>query len=284
VNVADTEDTNYRSILTMQLAHKENLPTLPTLVLNIREALDSPSLSAVTLSKLIERDADLSGVLMRYASSVMTHSKMQPQDIFDTVRILGMLQVDRIAIIHSMRMLFSGHTQAYTKVFASSWDRMVQKAATSAFIAKKVGGVVSDKALLGSLLSEVGTLMVLSNFKERDMPSTEIFITLCREFAKNMGLALLERWDMVDEYGRLNREVGNWHAAEDEPLGLIDIVNLGLYHSLKARMTAHRLPAISSLIAYQKLPEEFQAVTDTNELEIVVLGRDNIRAIADSLY
>lgn len=240
----------------------------------------------VTLSKLISRDPDLSSVLKRYATSVMMKNQTVPQDIFDVVRVLGMLQVDRIALIHSMRTLFSGNTQAYTRVFASSWDRMVQKAAASAYIAKKVGGVAPDKALLGSLLSEVGTLTVLSAFKsgEPKMPSNEIYVGLCREFAKNLGFNLLKRWDLEDEYGQLLRQVGNWHAEEDESLGLIDIVNLGLYHSLKARMTDQRLPAISSLVAYEKLPEKHKAITDTNELELVVTGRDGIKAIADSLY
>jgi hypothetical protein len=89
---------------------------------------------------------------------------------------------------------------------------------------------------------------------------------------------------MDDEYLRLVKQVGNWQAGENEPFGLIDVVNLGLYHSLKARMTANRLPAITHLAAYQKLSAKHNAITDTNELELVVTNRDEIRAIADSLY
>jgi HD-like signal output (HDOD) protein len=156
----------------------------------------------------------------------------------------------------------------------------------SALIAKKVGRVAPDYALLGSLLSEVGTLAVLSVFKSGDLPvpAPDTYVALCREFAKSLGIALLQKWEMDEEYIQLVRQVGNWQAAEHDPFGLIDVINIGLYHSLKARMTANRLPPISHLAAYQKLAEKHNAITDTNELELVVMHRDDIRAIADSLY
>ena len=49
-------------------------------------------------------------------------------------------------------------------------------------------------------------------------------------------------------------------------------------------MTAQRLPPLESLAAYQKLRDKHNAITDTQELELVTLHREEIRAIADSLY
>jgi HD-like signal output (HDOD) protein len=285
VPVVNPDKTYFRNQLAALMEEAERLPHLPMITIDIRHALESPSIAAVPLSRLIAQDPVISKLLLRYASSVMLN-RSPPQDVFEAVRILGMLQVERIIMVHSMRTLFSGHTQSYTRLFTESWDRLVQKAAISALIAKKVGGTAPDKALLGSLLSEVGSLVVLSAFKSPDqaVPSREIYVDLCREFAKSLGIMLLKKWELEDEYAQLLREVGNWNATEDEPLGLIDVVNLGLYHSLKSRMTAQRLPAISSLIAYQKLPEKHNAITDTNELELVVLHRDEIHAMVDSLY
>ena len=277
---------DYKSAVSALLSHPENFPRLPAITQNIREALVRSDSCANSLSKLIERDTELSQLLLRYASSVMMHNHMPPQTVFDVVRILGMAQVERITMLHAVKDLFRGNTQAYTRIFAASWDRLINKASMSALIAKKVGRVAPDYALLGSLLSEVGTLAVLSVFKSGDLPvpNSETYINLCREFAKNLGIALLQDWKMDDEYLRLVKQVGNWQAGENEPFGLIDVVNLGLYHSLKARMTANRLPAITHLAAYQKLSAKHNAITDTNELELVVTNRDEIRAIADSLY
>ena len=286
MDVVNPDYTSYKSAVSELLGAHENLPQLPAITLEIRQALSRPDISIHSLSRLISRDLELGNLLMRYASSVMMHSQMPPQSVFDVVRILGMAQVERITMLHAVKKLFTGNTQAYTRIFAASWDRLINKASMSALIAKKVGRIAPDYALLGSLLSEVGALAVLSVFKSHELavPSREIYISLCREFAKSMGIALLEKWEMDEEYIQLVRQVGNWQAAENEPFGLIDAVNLGLYHSLKLRMTATRLPPISHLIAYQKLSERYNAITDTNELELVVMNRDDIRAIADSLY
>lgn len=286
VDVVDPDYATYSAVVSRLLASQDNLPSLPETTLEIRAALARPDVSIASLSKLLSYDPQLSQVLLRYASSVMMHNHMPPQSLFDVVRILGMAQVERIVMLHSVKSLFSGNTQAYTRMFVVAWDRLVQKAAISSLIAKKVGRLAPDNALLGSLLSEVGTLAVLSCFKTGDLhvPNRETYVSLCREHAKSLGILLLQKWEMDEEYIQLIRQVGNWHAAENEPFGLLDVVNLGLYHSLKARMTANRLPHISTLTAYDKLPEKHNAITDTSELEIVVLNREDIRAIADSLY
>lgn len=286
MDVVNNDYASYKSAVSALLNKPENLPRLPAITQDIRQALARPDCSINSLSKLIQRDMELSQLLLRYASSVMMHNHMPPQSVFDVVRILGMSQVERITMLHAVKALFSGNTQAYTRIFAASWDRLINKASVSALIAKKVGRVAPDYALLGSLLSEVGTLAVLSVFKSGDLPvpNRDTYVTLCREFAKNLGIALLQDWDMDDAYVQLVRQVGNWQAAENESFGLIDVVNLGLYHSLKGRTTATRLPPITHLCAYQKLSDKHNAITDTNELELVVMNRDDIRAIADSLY
>lgn len=286
MDVVNSDYITYKNAVSELLESHEKLPQLPASTLEIRQALAKPDSSINSLSRVIARDPDLSHLLLRYASSVMMHSQMPPQSVFDVVRILGMTQVERITMLYAVKALFTGHTQAYTRIFAAAWDRLINKASISALIAKKVRRVAPDYALLGSLLSEVGSLAVLSVFKSSDLPvpGRETYVSLCREFAKSLGIALLQKWEMEDDYIQLVRQVGNWQAAEDEPFGLIDVANLGLYHSLKLRATATRLPPISHLAAYQKLSDKYNAITDTNELELVVMNRDEIRIIADSLY
>lgn len=286
MEVATPDLASCKSLVAELLRSPDTLPVLPTLTQEIRDALARSDISIPSLSKLIERDPTLSDVLLRYASSVMLRSHMPPQTVFDVVRVLGMRQVERITIVHATRVLFSTQGQAYTRLFTESWDRLVQKASTSSLIAKQVGRVLPEYALLGSILSEVGTLTVLWAFKHAKVPvpAHDDYVSLCREYAKNLGVALLTKWEMEEDYIKLIRQVGNWFAGEDEPFGLVDVVNLGLYHSLKAQMTPRRLPPLTNLSAYHKLSDKHNAITDTNELELVVMHRDDIRTIADSLY
>lgn len=286
MEVVDSEYASYRDVVSRLIKTPDQFPQLPSITQDIRQALVRTDISMAEAARLLSCDSVLSNILLRYASSVMMSHHMPPQNMFDVVRVLGMRQVERITLVHAIKSLFSGNTQAYTRIFAVAWDRLVQKAAASAFIAKKVGRVAPDYALLGSLLSEVGTLAVLAAFKSGQLavPSADIYVSLCREFAKDYGALLLENWGVEAEYIQLIRRVGNWYMGENEPFGLVDVVNLGLYHALKARMTPQRLPPITNLAAYQKLSDKHNAITDTNELELVVVSRDDIRLIADSLY
>lgn len=286
VDAVNPEYLRCSGIVSALVAAPHLLPTLPKVTLDIRHALDRRENSIASISEVINRDADLSSLLLRYAGSVMLHSYMPPQTVFDVVRILGMGQVERIIMLHAVKTMFSGNTQAYTRLFVVAWERLIKKASMSALIAKKVGEVAPDYALLGSVLSEVGNLAVLAAFKvgEQKLPSAEMYNRLCHEFAKSLTLILLKQWEMDEEYSQLANQVGDWKAAENEPFDLVDAVNLGHYHSLKGRATEPRLPAIKQLSAYHKLSDTHNAITDTYELELVVLNRDEMLAIANSLY
>jgi HD-like signal output (HDOD) protein len=281
----DQEEYNlYREVIARLISGEDPLLELPAVTVEIRRALENMNTSAFSLSKLVAQDEALSDQLLRYASSVAVHSMMPPQNILDVVRILGMDQVGRITMVYTIKCLFTPQSAAHKRLFLAAWDRVILKASTAAFLAKSLGYVIPDHALLGSLMTEIGTLAVLSTFKPgQPLPTNELFIKLCREFAKPLGEMILDAWQIEPEYIELVRNTGNWKGRADQPFDLIDVVNLGLYHSLKARMVGRSLPALSELSAYRKLTHPKNFITDTNELEIVVIGRDIIKAIAESL-
>lgn len=284
VEVDQEEITPYREVIAKIISGEEPVPALPAVTLEIRRALADLNTSALSLSKLVAQDEKLSDQLLRYASSVAVHSMMPPQTILDVVRILGMDQVGRITMVHTIKDIFTPQPAAHKRLFLSAWERVILKASTAAFLAKSLGHVIPDHALLGSLMTEIGTLAVLATFKpDQPLPSNEIFIKLCREFAKPLSELILAAWEIESEYTELVANTGNWKGRADKPFDLIDVVNLGLYHSLKARMVGRSLPALAELSAYRKLTHPKNFITDTNELEIVVIGRDVIKSIAESL-
>ena len=285
MDLITTDYDIYREIVAELMSDQEQLPELPKITLDIRAALAQPNTSVSSFSALIARDPSLSSVLMRFAPSVMLHSHMPPQTLFDVVRLLGMTQVERIAMVNSVKNLFTPQSMGHKRLFMGAWERVIAKASTSAFLARALGKVAPDNALLASFLSEVGTMAVLSAFKSREQAlSPEIYVALCREYSKTLGEILLQKWEVGDEYVQVVRKTGVWHADKDERFGLIDVVNLGLYHSLKARMTTNRLPPLTELSAYKKLTPPNNAISDTSELEVVVMKRRDIRLIADGLH
>ena len=184
----------YRQVVSQLMSDQEQLPSLPMLTLDIRRALAMPEVSMARLSSLISRDPALSALLMKYASSALLRTRVPPKTLHDVLRVLGIQQVDRVVMVHSIKSLFTLHSAAHKQ-----------------FLARAVGHIPSDHAVLASLLSEVGSLAVLSAFKDASLiPTPARYYSLCRAYSKSLGVILLKKWAVDDEYVHIIREVGNW--------------------------------------------------------------------------
>lgn len=279
------EISEYRERLLSLMANPSLLPQLAPITIEIQQAILRSDTSLTSLAKLIARDPDLSDALLHYAPSVMLHSHMPPETLFDVVRLLGMVQVERISMVFMIRNLFKPQTRNHKRLFLEVWDRAILKASTCGFIAKALGKVTPDEAILASLLTEVGTFMVVKSFEDAtEIPSREQFVALCREFSKPLSNLLLKSWGVDEHYIELVKKIGDWQVNHNQKYGLIDAVNLGLFHALKAKMTTNRLPPLQSLAAWQKLSTPENVVSDTGELELVIMRRNEIREISNSLY
>lgn len=283
--VAHADYSVYREVIAQLMSGNEQLPSLPSITFEIRRALEQPSISFLSLSKVIAKDPSLSALLLKYASSAAIGNGTPPQNLFDVVRLLGMNQVQRITMMHSVKSLFTVHSLQHKRLFVEAWNRVVLKASVSTFIAKSVGRVSPDHALLGSLLSEIGTLAVLSAFKKHQQtPDLDIYIGLCREYSKSLGIIMLKKWQVDDEYIQVIRSTGEWQGNIATPLNVADVINLGLYHSLKLRRGGKNLPPLEELTAYQKLTSPQNFLTESGDLEIVMTRVAEIRNLARTLF
>jgi HD-like signal output (HDOD) protein len=274
----------YRRVVTQLMQGQEQLPSLPTLTLDIRRALSDGQVSMGALARLVSRDPALAALLMKHASCALYRHPVAPRTLQDVIVLLGMGEVDRITMVHSIKSLFTLHSPAHKRLFMEVWGRLTLKASTCAMLARLLGHVAPEHALLASLLSEVGTLAVLSAFKdEAEIPAGELYYKLCREYSKSLGVIVLKKWAVDDEYIAVIRAAGNWGYSEAPELGLIDLVNLALFHAIKERNADAELPLLMTLAAYRKLLPPANFIGDNGELELVLSHRADIHAIAETL-
>lgn len=276
----------YRRVISDLVNGKEQLPSLPAITFAIRKAMGQQDLSMVELSKLLARDPALSAVLLKYASSPLIGSQTPPQNLLDVVRLLGMNQVERITMVHSIKSLFSVHSVKHRRLFMEAWRRLALKASLSTYIAKQMHlkNVSPDNVLMVALLSEVGTLAVLSAFKSsNETPDLPAYVALCREYARSLGVLTLKQWQVDEQYINAIQEIGHWKGESPGPVNLTDIINLGLFHALKLSYTKTDLPPIQELTAYQKLEEPNNKVI-AGGLDMVMTNIQEIRVVAKSLF
>lgn len=276
----------YRGVISDLLSGKEQLPSLPSITFEIRNAIAQQNLSMIELSKLLAKDPALAAVLLKYASSPLVGSPTPPQNLLDVIRLLGMNQVERITMVHSIKSLFSVHSVKHKRLFMEAWRRLALKASLSTYIAKHMHfkNVLPDNVLMAALLSEVGTLAVLSAFRDSDeTPDIPAYIALCREYAKSLGMITLKQWQVDEQYINVVREIGNWKGESPGSANLSDLINLGLYHSLKLSNAKTDLPPIQELTAFQKLEAPENSVV-AGGLTFVMTNVQEIRMVAKSLF
>lgn len=279
-----SEYSIYRRVVSQLMNGEEQLPSLPMLTLDIRRALASDDVQVPALVRLIGRDPALSALLMKHASCAIYRHPVPPKTLQDVINLLGMREVDRITMVHSIKSLFTLHSPAHKRLFLEVWERLTLKASTCAMLARLLGHVAPEHALLASLLSEVGTLAVLSAFKEEaEIPSGELYYKLCREYSKSLGVIVLKKWSVDDEFISVVRNTGNWAYHERRELELIDLVNLALYHSVRERNADADLPPLYELAAYHKLLPPQNFISEQGALDLVVMHRADIQAIAATL-
>ncbi len=273
----------YRIVINQVLGDQEQLPSLPSLTLKIRTAVADLSISRKALAELISMDPSLCAMLMKIAASPIYRAQMPAQSIQDVIAQLGLKEVDRVVMLHSVKSLFTLNHPQLSKLFKLSWQRMVLKASMSTFLAEYLGYKPAGQAMMAALLSEVGTLAVLSAFREVEhKPDAEMFFKLCKEYSKSLGLILLKKWNLQEEYIEVLRSLGQWHMPSTGELSLLDIENLGLYHSVRVLDANADLPPLDELPAYHKLDRSHQHVSSNQQLTMVSLHRKEILALAKS--
>jgi HD-like signal output (HDOD) protein len=274
----------YRELITQLMSDQEQLPSLPSLTWKIRRALAVPEVSINQLVSLISQDPALSAMLMKHASSALMRSRMAPRSLQDVMRVLGLQQVDRVVMMHSVRSLFTLNSAEHKQLFMEAWHRLTLKASICAFLARSIGRIPADHAVLACLLSEVGSLALLSAFKSDSLvPSTERYHKLCRAYSKSLGIMLLKKWAVGEGYVNIIRDVGNWTLQGERQVELIDLVNLSLYHTVKSTNPTADLPPLDELAAYAKLAAEQGEIDENGCLSLVSQNWDEIQSIAAAL-
>ncbi|MBD2839595.1 HDOD domain-containing protein [Pseudomonas sp. JM0905a] len=284
MNAVESDYSIYRKVVTQLMNGEEQLPSLPMITLDIRRALADPNVSVARLKQVISRDPALSALLMKHASSIVFRSTQPPRTLEDVIRMLGLQEVDRITLVHSLKSLFTLHSVAHKQLFVGVWGRLTRQAAISAVLARPLGFTSPDHALLASLLCDVGELAVLSAFKDASqVPGPEVYARLCREYGQSLSVIVLQKWAVDQSYIEVVRGARRWDVDSGGRLSLIDLVNLGLYHAMRDDGRFAQLPPLDQLAAFRKLVPPSDVLDAGGGLALVSAHQDAIQRTASLL-
>lgn len=258
----------YQEAIERMQTHEDQLPSLPTITLEIRNATANPNINTDKLSTLIAKDPSLTVILMKHASSVYYRSTDKPKNLRDVINRLGMRTVENLTLAHSIRSLFVLRDHHLKDLYKQAWQRQTLKACMSYHIAKSIRFTAAEDAMIASLLSEVGTLTLLVALQNHDVPAESTYKILCKHYSKHLGAILLAKWGVSPIFTDVLRKTGAWTQDTGASLQLVDTINLGLFHTIQRLQPQNDLIPLQELTAYKKLLPHYQQLKH-NQLALV---------------
>lgn len=262
----------YRSVIKRVLTDQESLPSLPSITLKIRQAVSDETTTIEKLVKIIGTDPALSTLLMKYASSPAFKTASPVNTLSGLISLMGFRAVSNIVMTHSVSSLFVNRNAQLKNLYTISRNRQLVKAGYSIFLAQQLRYSPTDEVLMASFLSEVGTLALLSALEgEVRIPDAKTYFGLCKRYSKSLGIVLLTKWQIDQNLVNAVKLTGHWDNSPEGKIGLLDIVNLGLFHTVirtsKSKITS--LPNINEIAAFQKLSLPHRAIDHMGQLTLV---------------
>lgn len=255
--------------------NEDQLPSLPTITLEIRKATANPHTNFAQLSALIAKDPSLTAILMKHASSVYYRNTDKPKNLQDVIQRLGIRTVENLTLLHSVQSLFVLRNAQLKALYHLAWKRQTLKTCISFHVAKSIRFANAEDAIAASLLSEVGTLALLSALQDHEVPSASTYTILCKHYSKHLGAILLAKWGVAPIFMEVLRGTGAWTSDTGPKLQLVDVINLGLFHTIQYLQPQNDLGQLEELQAFKKLAPQ-HALIKQNKLAIV---EDNLQQI-----
>lgn len=260
----------YRTVIENVMHGQESLPSLPAQTLRIRNELINPNTDNDRLASLIESDPSLCALIMKHVNNPLFYRTMAPASLASAIARMGMEALDSVVMFHSVRSLYVMRNPALKQLYKLSWKRIITKAVLSQVLAKAIRFSNQNSILMSCLLSEIGSLSVLSALDREEFVLDEnIYVRLCREYSKSLGIIILSKWGLHSPYVNTIRSLGQWGQERGPGLDVVDIINLGLYQAILRLQESPSLPPLQEIISYQHLPVGYQTMNDDQSLRIL---------------
>lgn len=141
----------------MQAIHGQKIPELPDEILLLEKEITSKFASIVNVAEIIEKNATLSGEVLRIVNSPVVKLREPVKSIRDAVNVLGLDNIYNLVVAAAVKNLFGGKG-----LLKDIMDYSVDVAFCMADISEWVAGVSRDEAYMLGLFHNIGAMMLAS--------------------------------------------------------------------------------------------------------------------------
>jgi HD-like signal output (HDOD) protein len=255
------------------------LPSLPDVVLKIRDALARSDIDLDRLAELAGSDPALAARIMKIANSTLfSRGSVPPADLKAAVVRLGSRMVRNTAIALAARQVFIGYgAKAIQPQMSLVWRHSLHVAVLChLLLTVKRCQIPPDEGFLAGLLHEVGALFILLRSKDHAALWTqpEALQAVIDNWQSRLGGRIMEQWGFTEALTSAVRDHDNCSLAATVPVSLTEVVAIANFLSNLDEATESSDELIS------KLPDFGAFLLDNETLSFVL---ETARQEVDSL-
>ncbi|QEP43999.1 HDOD domain-containing protein [Ectothiorhodospiraceae bacterium BW-2] len=205
------------------------LPTLPDVVVRIRQAINNPEIALKEIVQVIGSDPAISARLVLIANSSLMRGSKRVETVERAVNRLGLKMVRDVVTAIVIEQLFEPKHPATARRLRAVWEHSTAVAAISYMVASRYTPHLSaEEALLAGLIHDIGTLPILTHAEQHPqlLKDERILEAVIRKYHTYLGRVILTAWDFperitiaVAEHEILDRE-----SREGRRADLTDVV------------------------------------------------------------
>jgi HD-like signal output (HDOD) protein len=236
-----------------------NLPGIPEVALRVQRALNDEDANIDVVVRAVNAEPTLALQIMRMANSAaLSAGAARVQDVRAAVLRVGTQMVRAAALAFLVNQLKnSGELLPLRERLNALWCQGVAVGVTGRVLAARVPGIAPDAALLAGLLHVIGRLYILTRLSRLPalLEEPQAVEKILADWSGNVGKALLENWQMPEEYGEA---VANYDNRQRDNRGPIDLTDLlGAAWQLAAALpAAGEAPDEALVAAIQRRDED----------------------------
>lgn len=218
----------YHAVMTNDLV----LPSLPDVALKIREVASNAHATVEEVARIIRADASTTAYCISIANSAAHGGVSKVDNVFDAVVRLGIEPTRDLVVAYTVRSLFSGTSTAAKKLMHEAWQHSCRIAALSYILARDVGRLNPERALLAGLLHDIGVTVLIKESQSLPVLIDDpvLFDRLCHDLSGQIGAMVLRAWQFPDVFVTTALEAEFFGKPAVDRIQLSDVVMLAHLH------------------------------------------------------
>lgn len=242
----------------IQTEHKAGrlvLPSLPEIVIRVRNAVNDDAVNLGNIVKLIQVDPSLTARLVQIANSPLYRSRQPVENCLMAVNRLGLTTTRDLVTCLVLNNVFSSENKILHNKVQKLWQHSCHVAAIASSIAKVTPNLHEDTALLAGLLHDIGVLPILHYAAEfpEVAASEEKLNFVIQTLRAELGRKILREWNFDTALSDVSAEAENWSRDSGQPADYVDVVIVAQIHSYFGANKRDDLPPLLSTPAFVKL-------------------------------